>query len=177
MDYIKYTSTYKADGSEYEKIVIWNRYLRNKTELILSLLPAIISIFLFVAGDSYFHTSVFRGTFAIVIYVVCVCYPFISFSQCKSAIRYHLAHRDAMEHAACDITLTELGILVEFHDSEEKKSFHWADFTTIYDHLGYFMCFHKGDMLVMLRQADMEDKKAVKSFIHDHIDRNNCLLK
>ena len=37
MDIIKFNTRLKADGKEYSRIVYWNRFWRNKTELILSL--------------------------------------------------------------------------------------------------------------------------------------------
>ena len=71
------------------------------------------------------------------------------------------------------------GILCEFIDSEEKKVFKWEDFTTVYNRLGYYMFFQKGDMLVMLNQADIPDDKktAAKEYINSHIDHNKCLMK
>lgn len=44
MDYIKYETTLKASGREYSKIVFWNRFIRNPIELILTWLPAAITI-------------------------------------------------------------------------------------------------------------------------------------
>lgn len=171
MDYIKFTSTYKADGKQYERIVFWNRFLRNKTELIVSLLPAVISIIAFANG--------YRSTFAMIVYCIFLIYPFLAYRQFKSTVKYHLAHRDKSESAPCEFTLMDSGILCEFIDSEEKKIFKWADFTTVYSKLGYYMFFQKGDMLVMLNQADIpEDKKNdVRGYINDHIDHNKCIIK
>ena len=44
MDYIKYETTLKASGREYSKIVFWNRFIRNPIELILTWLPAAITL-------------------------------------------------------------------------------------------------------------------------------------
>ncbi|MGN0159866.1 MAG: hypothetical protein ACI4AQ_00575 [Lachnospiraceae bacterium] len=171
MDFIKYSSTYKADGKKYEQIVFWNRFLRNKTEMILSLLPAAISIVALIMG--------YRSTYLMVIYCILVAYPFLAYRQFRSAVKYHLTHRDAMEKASCDFTLTSNGILCEFKDYEEKKNFRWEDFTTVYDRLGYYMFFNKGDMLVMLNQDDIPEelKKPVRDYIDGHIDHNKCVLK
>lgn len=171
MDYIKFSSTYKADGSQYEKIVFWNRFLRNKTELVLTLLPAIISIAAFACG--------YRSTFLMIVYCIFFVYPFIAYSQFKSTVKYHLAHRDRLESAPCEFTLMDSGILCEFIDSEDKKIFKWEDFTTVYDRLGYYMFFQKGDMLVMLCQADIpaDASESVRDYIRSHIDHNKCIMK
>ena len=39
-------TTLKASGKDYFKIVFWNRFIRNPIELILSWLPAVISLVL-----------------------------------------------------------------------------------------------------------------------------------
>ena len=44
MDIIKFNTTLKASGKDYFKIVFWNRFIRNPIELILSWLPAVISL-------------------------------------------------------------------------------------------------------------------------------------
>ena len=63
MDYIKYETTLKASGKEYEKIVFWNRFIRNPVELILTWLPAVISIVLICMG--------YLSTYIAVIYAAC----------------------------------------------------------------------------------------------------------
>ncbi|MDD6573193.1 MAG: hypothetical protein PUF12_12490 [Thermoflexaceae bacterium] len=171
MDYIKFSSTYKADGAQYEKIVFWNRFLRNKTELIITLLPAIISIAAFACG--------YRSTFLMIVYCIFLVYPFIVYRQFKSTVKYHLTHRDSSESAPCEFTLMDSGILCEFTGSEDKKIFKWEDFTTVYDKLGYYMFFQKGDMLVMLNQTDFPSgsSDAVRDYINQHIDHNKCIMK
>lgn len=171
MDYIKFSSTYKADGKKYEQIVFWNRFLRNKTELIISTVPAIISIGAIACG--------YRATYLMVIYFICIIYPFLAYRQFKLSVKYHLEHRDKLESAPCQFTLMDSGILCEFNESDEKKVFKWEDFTTVYDKLGYYMCFNKGDMLVMLNKADIPDdlKTAVYEYIDKHIDHNKCVIK
>ena len=46
----KYNTTLKASGNDYKKIVFWNRFLRNPVELILSWVPAVISIIMLASG-------------------------------------------------------------------------------------------------------------------------------
>lgn len=171
MDYIKFSSTYKADGRQYEKIVFWNRFIRNKTELILSLLPAVMSILLIIRG--------YRSTFMMIIYFIFIAYPFIAYYQFKSAVRYHLAHRDRSESAPCEFTLMDSGILCEITGADEKKIFKWDEFTTVYDRLGYYMFFNKGEMRVMLNQSDIPKESAsdIRAYINSHIDHNKCLIK
>lgn len=171
MNYIKISSTYKADGKQYERIVFWNRFLRNKTELILTLLPAVISIAAMAYG--------YRSTFLMVVYCIFLIYPFLAYRQFKSTVKYHLAHRDASESAPCDFTLMDTGILCEFQGNEEKKIFKWEDFTTVYSRLGYYMFFQKGTMLVMLNQSDIppETKPLVHDYINTHINHNHCIMK
>jgi len=171
MDIIRYNTRLKADGKEYARIVYWNRFWRNKTELILSCLPAAASIILFCMG--------YRSSFLLIVYIIFCAYPFFIFSQCKSSIKYHLKHRDASESAPCEITLMPTGILAEIKDYDLKYNYNWDDLTTIYDKFGYYMMFNKGTMLVMLRQADIPDnmKKPLVDYIFNHVNQNNCLIK
>lgn len=69
MDYIKYETTLKASGREYSKIVFWNRFIRNPIELILTWLPAAITIVCIALGCF--------SSYLAVIYAACWCYPFI----------------------------------------------------------------------------------------------------
>ncbi len=171
MNPIKFKSTFKASGKKYEQIVFWNRFLRNKTELIISIFPAIVSIALVVMG--------YRSTFAVIIYCICIAYPFIAYHQFKSAVAYHLKNRDAIEGAVCEFTLMDSGILCEFDDYEDKKVYKWDDFTTVYNKLGYYMFFEKGNMHVMLNQEDIPAQltKPVYEYIDAHIDHNKCIIK
>lgn len=172
MNIIKFNSTYKASGKQYEKIVFWNRFLRNKTELIITLTPALIGITAFCAG--------YRSTFLMIVYFIFIIYPFVAYRQFKSAVRYHLMHRDASEGAECTFTLMDSGILCEFSDSSaEPKIFKWDDFTTIYRKLGYYMFFNKGEMLVMLNMSDIPADMTAPAYeyIKSHIDHNKCLIR
>lgn len=171
MDIITYDSTLKADGKEYEKIVFWNRFLRNKTELILSLLPAVISIILASKG--------YTGAYHLVVYAIFIMYPVIIFTQFKQNIKYHLKNRDKSESAPCTITLMDSGILAEIPEYDIKNVYKWEEFTRVYDKLGYYMMFNKGTMIVMLRKADIPEDKAkdVRKYIRNHVDQNKCLIK
>lgn len=172
MDYIKYSTTYKANGRQYEKIVLWNRFIRTKTETIITLLPAVISIFLMFKG--------YRSIFAMIVYCVLIAYPIIVFEQCRSSVRYHLKHRDKSEEAACEFTLMDSGILCESENTEiDKKIFKWEDCTTVYDKLGYYMFFNKNEMLVMLNKTDIpaDLQGPVYDYINSHIDHNKCIIK
>lgn len=171
MDYIKFTSTYKADGKKYEQIVFWNRFLRNKTELILTFLPVVISIYFFSQG--------YRSTFIMLVYFIFFVYPFLAYKQFKSSVEYHLKHRDPSEHSVCQFTLMDSGILCELQDTEEKKIFKWESFTTVYNRLNYYMFFEKDTMHVMLNQEDIpaESKDDVLKYIKDHINHNKCAIR
>ena len=82
MDFIKYDTTLKASGKEYEKIVFWNRFIRNPIELILTWLPAIASIVLISMG--------FISSYIAVLYAACWCYPlYIFFFQFKPFIPFY----------------------------------------------------------------------------------------
>lgn len=142
MDYIKYETTLKASGREYSKIVFWNRFIRNPIELILTWLPAAITIVCIALGCF--------SSYLAVIYAACWCYPIYIFGfQFKSSVNYHLKNRDASESAPCTITLMESGILAEIPEFELTYNYSWDDFTTIYDKFGYYMFFEKGKMTVM----------------------------
>ena len=171
MDVIRFHTKLKAEGKEYARIVFWNRFWRNKTELILTLLPAVICIILFCLG--------FNNTYLLILYVVVIAYPFMIYSQCKGNIRYHLKNRDASESASCEMTLMETGILAEIPEFAMTYNYHWSDFTTIYDVLGFYMMFQKGKMIVMLRKADIPEELAdsVRNYIFEHVNQNECLVK
>lgn len=171
MDIIKFNSVFKASGSEYAKIVFWNRFLRNPTELILTFTPAVISIGFFIAG--------FTNTFALIIYLMCFAYPFFVYRQYRAAVSYHLKNRDASEGAACTFTLMDTGIMAEINEYNIINTYKWDDCTTIYDRAGYYFMFNKSKMLVMLRKADIPDelKEPVKEYIKTHIDGNKCVFK
>ena len=78
MDYIKYETTLKASGREYSKIVFWNRFIRNPIELILTWLPAAITIVCIALGCF--------SSYLAVIYAACWCYPIYIFGfQFKSS--------------------------------------------------------------------------------------------
>lgn len=171
MDIIKFHSVFKASGKEYARIVFWNRFLRNPTELILTLVPALISIF-FLAGG-------YMGTFALILYLACFAYPIFTYRQYVSAVNYHLKNRDASEGAACTFTLMDTGILAEIEEHNIVHTYHWSDCTTIYDRVGYYLFFQKNKMLVMLRKADIPDdlRTPVLEYIQSHIDGNQCVMK
>ena len=170
MNVIRYTTKLKASGDEYKKIVFWNRFLRNKLEAILSVIPAISSIVLFAFG---IHNSFF-----IIASVIFCVYPFFIYTQYKRAVQYHLKHRDQSETAPCEITFMENGILAEITEFDLRYIYHWDDFTAIYDKYGYYMMFKKGEMLVMLRKADIptELQKPVIQFMSDNVNQNECML-
>lgn len=71
MDIIKFNTTLKASGKDYFKIVFWNRFIRNPIELILSWLPAVISLVLLCL---HYYSS-----FLLILYAVCWFYPIYIF--------------------------------------------------------------------------------------------------
>lgn len=169
MDVITYKSTLKASGKEYSRIVFWNRFIRNPIELILTWIPAALSIVAIVMG--YFTT------FLSVIYAACWCYPlYIFLIQFKSGVNYHLKNRDAAESAPCMVTISEVGIVADIADHDQTHTYEWDQFTTVYDKFGYYMFFNKGKMIVMLRKADMSDAQRAEApnLIKKFINMNEC---
>lgn len=169
MEFIKYETTLKASGSEYKKIVFWNRFLRNPLELILTLTPAVISIVLICMQ--------FFNTYFALFYTAAFCYPiYIFIFQFNNNVSYHLKHRDPAESAPCTMTIMESCILAEIPEHETSHSYNWDDFTTIYFKYGYYMMFNGSTMEVMLRKADMSRKQqdAISGYIKEHIDMNKC---
>ncbi len=169
MEFIKYETTLKASGSEYKKIVFWNRFLRNPLELILTLTPAVISIVLICMQ--------FFNTYFALFYTAAFCYPiYIFVFQFNNNVSYHLKHRDPAESAPCTMTVMESCILAEIPEHETSHSYNWDDFTTIYFKYGYYMMFNGSAMEVMLRKADMSRKQqdAISGYIKEHIDMNKC---
>lgn len=171
MNIIKYNTHLKASGDEYKKIVFWNRFIRNPIETILSLIPAVIAIVLMCAG----FFNIYMG----VIYAACFAYPVYIFAfQFKSAVRYHLKHRNPSEDAPCTITLTESGIIADIPDYDIVETYSWDSFTTAYRKYGYYMFFNEGKMIVMLRIADMseEQQKLAPEYIKKYINQNHCKI-
>ena len=169
MNELKYNTTLKASGKEYEKIVFWNRFLRNPIELILSWIPAVISIVLMSMG----YISYFTGA----LYAGCWLYPIYIFAfQFKNSVSYHLKHRDPSEEAPCIISLTTECIIADIPPFEIVETYQWSDFTVIYKKLGYYMFFGSKKMIVMLRIADMseEQQQTIPEYIKSHVDMNKC---
>ena len=73
MDVIRYTTILKASGAEYKKIVFWNRFLRNKLEPIISIIPALTSIVLLFLG--------FYNPFFIFAYIIFCVYPLFIYTH------------------------------------------------------------------------------------------------
>ena len=171
MDIIKFNTTLKASGKDYFKIVFWNRFIRNPIELILSWLPAVISLVLLCL---HYYSS-----FLLILYAVCWFYPIYIFGyQFRSSVNYHLKHRDPSEEAPCTITLMNNAIMADIPEHNLVYTYEWNQFTNVYNKFGYYMLFNKGRMIVMLSQKDMPDdiKAAVPAYIKSHVDRNICKI-
>lgn len=171
MNELKYTTRLKASGKEYERIVFWNRFIRNPIELILSWTPAVLSIVLMYLG----YLSTFTG----VLYAGCWAYPLYIFAfQFKSSVNYHLKHRDPAEEAPCTFCFTDQCIIADIPEFETVYTYQWEDFTVIYKKLGYYMCFSGSKMIVMLRIEDMSEtqKKAIPEYIKNHVNMNKCKI-
>lgn len=169
MNQLKYSTTLKASGKEYERIVFWNRFLRNPIELVLSWTPAVISIILMYLGYITYFTAI--------IYAACWVYPIYIFAfQFKSSVAYHLKHREPSEDAPCTISLTTDCIIADIPSFETVHTYRWSEFTKIYKKLGYYMLFNQSKMVVMLRIADMSDaqKQSIPEYIKSHVDMNKC---
>ena len=168
---IKFNTTLKASGKDYFKIVFWNRFIRNPIELILSWLPAVISLVLLCL---HYYSS-----FLLILYAVCWFYPIYIFGyQFRSSVNYHLKHRDPSEEAPCTITLMNNAIMADIPEHNLVYTYEWNQFTNVYNKFGYYMLFNKGRMIVMLSQKDMPDdiKAAVPAYIKSHVDRNICKI-
>ena len=171
MRIIKFNTTLKASGKDYFKIVFWNRFIRNPIELILSWLPAVISLVLLCL---HYYSS-----FLLILYAVCWFYPIYIFGyQFRSSVNYHLKHRDPSEEAPCTITLMNNAIMADIPEHNLVYTYEWNQFTNVYNKFGYYMLFNKGRMIVMLSQKDMPDdiKAAVPAYIKSHVDRNICKI-
>ncbi len=59
----KYNTTLKASGNDYKKIVFWNRFLRNPIELILTWIPAAISLVMLNTKDMPEDIKAITGQF------------------------------------------------------------------------------------------------------------------
>ena len=136
MDIIKFNTTLKASGKDYFKIVFWNRFIRNPIELILSWLPAVISLVLLCL---HYYSS-----FLLILYAVCWFYPIYIFGyQFRSSVNYHLKHRDPSEEAPCTITLMNNAIMADIPEHNLVYTYEWNQFTNVYNKFGYYMLFNK----------------------------------
>lgn len=171
MEIIRFDTVLKPSGKEYEKVCLWNRFVRTKLEAILTCLPGIISIVLFCMGV--------QDYFAIIIYAVLIVYPFFIFWQFKGEIRYHLKHREPTESAPCVMTFMPNGILAEVKDYDFIAQYNWSDFTTIYNRLGYYMMFNGNKLVVMVKKEDIPEhlREAAKQYINDSVDHNTCAMR
>ncbi|MGN0327736.1 MAG: hypothetical protein ACI4D4_02020 [Lachnospira sp.] len=171
MNTLKYETRLKASGDDYKKIVFWNRFLRNPAELILSWVPALITIVLLALG--------YANTFLLIIYAICWFYPIYIFAfQFKSNVNYHLKHRDPSEDAPCTMTLMPNAILADIPDYELTYTYEWDQFTTAYLVNGYYMLFNGSKMIVMLNTKDMPEdiRNQAGKYIKEHVDRNKCKI-
>lgn len=169
MNELRYSTTLKACGKEYERIVFWNRFIRNPIELILSWIPAVISIVLMSLGYITYFTAI--------LYAACWFYPLYIFAfQFRNSVSYHLRHRDPSEEAPCTISLTEDCIIADIPSFEIVDTYKWSEFTIIYKKLGYYMLFGGKKMIVMLRIADMSEsqKTSIPEYIKSHVNMNKC---
>ena len=167
----KYNTTLKASGNDYKKIVFCNRFLRNPIELILTWIPAAISLVMLILGK--------YNSFLLIIYAICWFYPIYIFAfQFKNSVSYHLKHRDAAEDAPCTITLMDSAILADIPDHDLVYTYEWEQFTTVYFLYGYYMLFNGNKMIVMLNTNDMPDdvKSNAGQFIKEHVDLNKCKI-
>lgn len=165
----RYHTTLKASGDDYRKIVFWNRFIRNPIELLLTCVPAVITIVLLCAG--------LYNYFLLILYAICWIYPIYIFGfQFKSSVNYHLLHRDPSEEAPCTITLMDTAIMAEIPDHDIIYTYEWNQFTAVYSVRGYYMLFSGKKMVVMLSQKDMPDdlRKEAGKYIKEHVDRNKC---
>ena len=171
MEIIRFESKLKPSGKEYEKVCMWNRFVRNKTEAILTCIPAVISIVLLILG--------YHDAFLVIIYAVLIVYPFFILWQFKSEINYRLKHREPTEDAPCVFTFMPNGILAEIKDYDFITQYNWSDFTTVYNRLGYYMMYQKSKMIVMIKQSDIPEhlRDAARQYITDSIDHNRCAMK
>lgn len=171
MEIIRFESVLKPSGEEYQKVCMWNRFIRTRKELVLSILPGLASIVLLFMG--------YWDPFFVILYAAFLAYPFFIYRQFKSEIRYHLNHREATESAPCVFTFMPNGILAEIREHQFIAQYRWDEFTTIYDKMGYYMMYNGSQMVVMLKKADIPEhlQGAALQYISDNIDRNKCLFK
>ncbi|MGN0316451.1 MAG: hypothetical protein ACI4E1_00775 [Lachnospira sp.] len=172
MEIIKYNTTLKASGEDYKKIVFWNRFLRNPAELILSWVPAAISLVLLCMQIySYFLLCLYAACWIYPIYIFCF--------QFKNGVNYHLAHRHPSEDAPCIMTLMSNMIMAEIPEHELTYTYEWNEFTTVYFKYGYYMFFNGKKMAVMLNSKDCsnEIQAELPDYIKSHVDRNKCQIR
>lgn len=175
MDTLTFKSQLKASGTDYKNIVFWNRFFKNPTELILTWVPAALTIVALVNG--------FLSGFLAIVYAICWFYPIFIFAyQFPTSIKYHLEHRPKTEDMLCTFELSEEGVKITSDETDENGApavneyFEWKTFTASYLKSGYYMFFEGNKMLVMMKEADFPAGKKADfvKFFRDHADGNKC---
>ena len=160
MNITRFTQKYRPEGKEYEKIFMWNRFLRKKSDLIIIFAPALICIASIIAG---YFSPVFIPAYAFFIL-----YPAIAYLQFKATIKKHLRNRKAKDNAECEVNIMDNGILLINNEHDIRELHKWDDIKKVYDHFGYYLIYGDKKMLVLLKKENIPASSDMNAIFSEH---------
>lgn len=160
MNVIRFTQKYRPEGKEYEKIFIWNRFLRKKSELIIIFAPTLICIISIAMG---YFSPIFTPA-----YIFFILYPLLAYLQFKATIKKHLRNRKAKDNAYCEVNIMDNGILLINNEHDIRELHKWEDIKKVYDRFGYYLIYGDKKMLALLKKDNFPDFSDIKAIFASH---------
>ena len=146
MQNIIFTAPFKPSGTSYTKLCLWNRYIHNKSRLILTLIPAIFGIYLFATS---------RITYLMPLYIILMLYPVLHVLTFVFKIKKHLRFRSKADTAIAKFTIMDNGILIEREELDMYNMFHWDDFSRVVDFSEFILLYDKIKLSLVLPKSAM----------------------
>lgn len=164
MNIIRFTSTFKPDGTDYIKVTLWNRYIHNKTILFTLFLPTAGALYFLVTNPGPFWW----------VFILIMFYPVYAVLGFTYQIKKHLKFRSPADTAKTEYTFMNNGILADRAELQTLDLIHWEDVDTLWELKDYFLLYYKGRLVLVLSKKDMEEGQpdAVRGFILKRIKQN-----
>lgn len=161
MSVIRFTSTFKPNNKNYTKITLWNRYVRNKTVLLTSLIPTAGAVYFLYSGGGTFWW----------LFVLIMFYPLYSVLGFYLKIKKHLKFRSPADIAKTEFTFMNNGLLIDRVDMQKLDMIHWEDVNVLWELKDYFLLYNRDKLVAVLAKEDMETGQAdtIRSFITKHV--------
>lgn len=160
MNITRFTQDYRPSGEEYEKVFMWNRFLRKKYDLLIVFSPTILCIFSIIMG---YYSVPF-----VPIYVLFICYPLVAYFQFKLTIKKHLKNRKSKDSALCEVNIMDNGILLINNEYDIRELHKWEDIKQVYDKFGFYLIYGEKKMLALLKKDNIPDTFDAKVVFSSH---------